>query len=161
LYELYELLKQAETDKEKLSRCFTIGAIYYDETLYDSAILYLNRVYEGTNSVGSKKQACRSTMGCTTPAQTWRRKTNCHRTITLASATYSTNSWANATSGRCPSPSPSSSPSTKDQRAHVTILTKTYSDKVVKPAWPNVIFIVKVLGGKLQIKKILNIVVKY
>ena len=57
LYELYELLKQAETDKEKLSRCFTIGAIYYDETLYDSAFLYLYRVYEGTSSVGSKKQA--------------------------------------------------------------------------------------------------------
>lgn len=54
---LYELLKQAESDKEKLSRCFIIGAIYYDETLYDSAFLYLNRVYEGTSSVGSKKQA--------------------------------------------------------------------------------------------------------
>lgn len=54
---LCDLMRQAESNTEKLSRCLIIGALYYNEVQYDSAFLYLNRVYEGTSSVGSKKQA--------------------------------------------------------------------------------------------------------
>ena len=54
---LYDLLKQAESKREELSRRLIIGAIYFDEAQYDSAFLYLDKVYNGTSSIGSKKQA--------------------------------------------------------------------------------------------------------
>ncbi|MBR4146403.1 MAG: hypothetical protein IKU00_00740, partial [Bacteroidales bacterium] len=54
---LYALLHQAESDKEALSRCLILGELFFHESNYDSASLYLNRVYENTESVVSKKQA--------------------------------------------------------------------------------------------------------
>ena len=57
LNQLYELMNQADSEKELLSRSLTIAEIFYHEALYDSAWLYLRKVYEGTKSIDSKKQA--------------------------------------------------------------------------------------------------------
>ena len=57
LTQLYNLLAQVESERERLSRCLTLGEFYYHEKQLDSARLYLSIVYEGTKSIGSKKQA--------------------------------------------------------------------------------------------------------
>lgn len=57
LAKLYYLLEQAESEKERLSRCLTLGAFYYYEKQYDSAIVYLDRVFLGSTSMNAKKQA--------------------------------------------------------------------------------------------------------
>ena len=51
------LLSQAKSELEYLSRCLTIGSVYYYENNYDSAWLYLNSVYLENKSVASRKQA--------------------------------------------------------------------------------------------------------
>ena len=55
LRHLYNLISKAYDDKEYYSRCLTIGEIFYQEKQYDSAWNYFNKVYEGTQSVESKK----------------------------------------------------------------------------------------------------------
>ena len=57
LKQMNKLLAQAENDQEYASRCLTIGEIYYHERQFDSAWLYLNKVYKQSQSTGSKKQA--------------------------------------------------------------------------------------------------------
>ena len=57
LENLFLLSKQAESEKEYLSRCLIVGEIYYNMAQYDSALFYLTRVYEQSRSVASKKQA--------------------------------------------------------------------------------------------------------
>ena len=57
LPQLYRLLYQSDSEKEYLSRCLSIGEIYYHEKQYDSACHYLINVYNHTNSIPSKKQA--------------------------------------------------------------------------------------------------------
>ena len=57
LYQLHQLLDMAESEKEYLSRCLSIGTIFYHEQQFDSAFAYLNNVYSHTNSLSSKKQA--------------------------------------------------------------------------------------------------------
>ncbi len=57
LIQLHTLLEQAESDKEYVARCLTVGGVYYDEHQYDSAWLYLNKVYTQSQRVNSKKQA--------------------------------------------------------------------------------------------------------
>lgn len=54
LNQLHNLLFQTESEKEYLSRCLTIGELFYKEQQFDSAILYMNLVYDGTNSIDSK-----------------------------------------------------------------------------------------------------------
>ena len=57
LNQLYILLAQSKDNVEYISRCLTIGEIYYHEQQLDSAWLYLNKVYNQSQRVGSKKQA--------------------------------------------------------------------------------------------------------
>ena len=57
LKQMNKLLAQAENDQEYASRCLTIGEIYYHEQQFDSAWLYLNKVYNKSQRVGPKKQA--------------------------------------------------------------------------------------------------------
>ncbi|MBQ6771757.1 MAG: hypothetical protein IJP44_12370 [Bacteroidales bacterium] len=57
LNHLNSLLSQAESSKEYLARCLSIGEIYYLERQFDSAWLYFAVVYEKTGSVASKKLA--------------------------------------------------------------------------------------------------------
>lgn len=56
LRRLCRLLIQAESTKEYLARCLTLGGVYYYERSYDSAWNYLYKVFEETESLGSKKQ---------------------------------------------------------------------------------------------------------
>lgn len=52
---LKKLLSSAENEKERLSRCLTIGEIYFQEQLFDSAMLYLSWVYEKSLSIDAQK----------------------------------------------------------------------------------------------------------
>ena len=57
LQRLYGLLQQSDSERERLARCLIIGDVYYQERQIDSAWIYLNRVFENTDVIGSKKQA--------------------------------------------------------------------------------------------------------
>jgi len=57
LDQLHNLIVLSGSEKEYLSRCLTIGEIYYHEKLYDSALVFLNKVFSGNSSLASKKQA--------------------------------------------------------------------------------------------------------
>ena len=54
---LYQTIEHAESEAEYLSRCMTLGEVYYRESQYDSAWKYLDKVYENTKNKDSKKQA--------------------------------------------------------------------------------------------------------
>ena len=56
LNQLKRLLGQSETPKEALSRCAIVGEIYYQEKQFDSAWIYLNNVFNKSQSADSKKQ---------------------------------------------------------------------------------------------------------
>ena len=55
LHQLYVLISKANDVKEYYSRCLILGEIFYHEAQFDSAWNYFNKVYEGTQSVESKK----------------------------------------------------------------------------------------------------------
>ncbi|MBR1515023.1 MAG: hypothetical protein IJ622_12145 [Bacteroidales bacterium] len=57
LIELDRLLSQAEDEREIVARSLSIGEIYYHEKQYDSAFVYLKKVFEGSSRTDSKKQA--------------------------------------------------------------------------------------------------------
>ena len=57
LIRLKTLLGQAESEKEYFPRCLSIGEIYYHEKQYDSALVYLSKIYHRSQSVEAKKQA--------------------------------------------------------------------------------------------------------
>ena len=57
LHQLYQLLALSDSDKEYLSRCLSIGDIYFHESQFDSAFTYLSIVYNDSESTDSKKQA--------------------------------------------------------------------------------------------------------
>ena len=57
LPQLYRLLNLSDSEMEYLSRCLTIGEVFYHEKQYDSACHYLSNVYDHTSSIASKKQA--------------------------------------------------------------------------------------------------------
>ena len=57
LSQLCVLINNAESDIEYYSRCLSIGEIYYTEKQFDSAWNYFDKVYNGTQSVESKKLA--------------------------------------------------------------------------------------------------------
>ena len=54
---LNQLIQNAESDKERQARYQYIGEIYYHEHRYDSAWVYLNKVYQTTSVENLKKQA--------------------------------------------------------------------------------------------------------
>ncbi len=55
LNKLNSIINMAHGEREYYSRCLTIGEIFYQEKQFDSAWNYFNKVYEGTQSVESKK----------------------------------------------------------------------------------------------------------
>ena len=57
LKQLFKMLAYAESEKEKMSRCLTIGEIFYHEKQYDSAWVFLEKVFCESNSILLKKQA--------------------------------------------------------------------------------------------------------
>ena len=57
LRQLYNLVNHSEDKTEFLSRCAIIGEIFYHEAQYDSAWVYLNKVFLETSNSGVKKQA--------------------------------------------------------------------------------------------------------
>ncbi len=57
LNQLRNLLRKSDSEKEYLSRCLTLGEVYFHEQQYDSAYLYLTKVYYSSKSVNAKKQA--------------------------------------------------------------------------------------------------------
>ena len=59
LNRLHNILSRAESEKEYLARCLSIGEIYYLEQQFDSAWQYFGIVYERTGSVASKKLAAK------------------------------------------------------------------------------------------------------
>ncbi len=54
---LRDILRQASDESEKLTRYLTIGDIFYEEKMYDSAMIYLKPVYENNKDIISKIQA--------------------------------------------------------------------------------------------------------
>ena len=57
LNQLHHIIALSKSEKEYFSRCLTIGEIYYHEKQFDSALVYLNKVFRSTQSLGAKKQA--------------------------------------------------------------------------------------------------------
>lgn len=57
LKQLYKLIGLANSEMEYLSRCLTIGGLFYYEKQYDSAFVYLEKVFHETTNDASKKQA--------------------------------------------------------------------------------------------------------
>ena len=57
LKQLREMLALSESEKEKMSRCLAIGEIFYHEQQYDSAWVYLDKVFHESDKTNSKKQA--------------------------------------------------------------------------------------------------------
>ena len=63
LNKLYHLLSEAENEKELCSRCAIIGEIYYHEKQFDSAWVYLTKVYNETQNPEAKtscRMACKN-----------------------------------------------------------------------------------------------------
>ena len=56
LKQLNSLMARSQSDKEYLARCAVIGEIYYYEKQFDSAQIYLNRVFQESTSENLKKQ---------------------------------------------------------------------------------------------------------
>ena len=54
---LFILYTNSNSQNECFSRAATIGEIYYHEEQYDSALVYLKKVFEGSPRTDSKKQA--------------------------------------------------------------------------------------------------------
>ena len=54
---LHRLLMDAESEKEYLARCLTIGEVFYHEKQLDSAHVYLSQVFHLSQNVETKKQA--------------------------------------------------------------------------------------------------------
>ena len=55
--QMQRLLSESQSPRESNSRCLTIGEIYYHEHQFDSAWIYLNKVYLGNTSQDAMKQA--------------------------------------------------------------------------------------------------------
>jgi tetratricopeptide (TPR) repeat protein len=54
---LYQILALADTEVERLTRFLTIGRIFYEENLYDSALFYIEPVFESDYRLTSRIQA--------------------------------------------------------------------------------------------------------
>ncbi len=58
--DLKRMAAQTADEDEKLTRFFTIGSIYYETSQYDSALVYLTRVFENKDDAGFKREAARA-----------------------------------------------------------------------------------------------------
>ena len=58
--DLKRMAAQTADEDEKLTRFFAIGSIYYETSQYDSALVYLTRVFENKDDVGFKREAARA-----------------------------------------------------------------------------------------------------
>ena len=56
LNQLHYLLVHAESSNEFLTRCAIIGEIFFHEKQFDSAVVYLDKVFQNTNNENLKKQ---------------------------------------------------------------------------------------------------------
>ena len=54
---LLRMVRLADDEEEQLTRFFTIGYIYFEEAMYDSALRYLEPVFQNTNDVVMQIQA--------------------------------------------------------------------------------------------------------
>ena len=57
LEELKQIVLLADNETERLYRCMTIGALFFEEGIYDSALYYLIPVFENTDNKLSQIQA--------------------------------------------------------------------------------------------------------
>lgn len=57
LEQMMQVTLQAGSKDELLTRYYTIGSLYYEEHIYDSAIVYLNQVFEFDGSTMRRHQA--------------------------------------------------------------------------------------------------------
>ncbi len=57
LTQMHYLIKHVNSESEYLLRCLTIGEVFYNEKQLDSAWFYINKVYNNTERIASKKQA--------------------------------------------------------------------------------------------------------
>ena len=57
LSKLKHLIRLSQSDKEYISRCAAVGEVYYHEKEYDSAIVYLEKLFEANTDLSAKKQA--------------------------------------------------------------------------------------------------------
>ena len=57
LDQMRQILNCAESETEYEARCFSIGSMFYNEKLFDSAWFYLTIVYDKTQRVDMKKEA--------------------------------------------------------------------------------------------------------
>lgn len=57
LNSLKQIIKQTDDPAEKLTRYLTLGSIYYEEKIYDSATIYLESVFENKSDAISRFQA--------------------------------------------------------------------------------------------------------
>lgn len=55
LKQLEQVINLAESEDELLTRYYTIGSLYFEEKIYDSAVIYLNLVYDKERNSGIKK----------------------------------------------------------------------------------------------------------
>ncbi len=55
--DLKRMVTQAESEQEKLNRCFTLGSIYFGDRQYDSAIVYLTPVFENKEDATTQRLA--------------------------------------------------------------------------------------------------------
>ena len=55
--QLQKLVSSAQNDQERSARYLVLGEILYYENLFDSASIYLKKVFDGSTRIGSKKQA--------------------------------------------------------------------------------------------------------
>ena len=55
--QLQHILGHANSETEYVARCLSIGGVLFNEKQWDSAWFYLNKVYNNTKSIASKKQA--------------------------------------------------------------------------------------------------------
>jgi len=53
LKQLGQVINLAESEDELLTRYYTIGSLYFEEKIYDSAVIYLNLVYDKERNSGN------------------------------------------------------------------------------------------------------------
>ena len=58
--DLKRMVAQTADEDERLTRFFTIGSIYFETRQFDSAMVYLTRVFENKDNVVMKRDAARS-----------------------------------------------------------------------------------------------------
>ena len=57
LFQIQNLISLSESEKECLSRHLTIGEVFFNETMFDSAWIHLDKVFHEAQSIASKKNS--------------------------------------------------------------------------------------------------------